>query len=158
MKDKYKLSFMEMAEVFAKTSEAQRLKVAAFLIKNGNIVSHAINGTPSGWPTNECEDKIYQLDEGGFRTSDYPFEDEHGNYRLVTKSCVIHAEDQCLQKMWHSHETTDGCEMFVTHAPCSQCSIKILTAGIKRVYYRHNYRSDEGLKYLIANNVEVTQI
>jgi dCMP deaminase len=48
--------------------------------------------------------------------------------------------------------------MFVSHSPCKFCSIKILTAGIKKVYYRHNYRSDEGLKYLIANNVEVKQI
>jgi len=28
----------------------------------------------------------------------------------------------------------------------------------KKVYYRHNYRTDEGLKYLIANGVEVVQI
>lgn len=158
MKHKYLLAWMDCAERFAQTSEAKRLKVAAFLFKNGNMVSHAINGTPVGWPTNECEVKVYQSDEGGFRTSDYPFADNYDNYRFQTKDCVVHAEEQCLQKMWHSHETTDGCEMLITHSPCLKCSLKIKSAGIVKVYYRHEYRSSEGIEYLTANNIEVEKI
>lgn len=149
---------MDMAERFSETSEAVRLKVAAFLIKDGNIVSHAINGTPSGWPTNVCEYKVYQIDEGGFNSSQYPFEDEIGPYKLVTKDIVIHAEEQCLQKMWNSHEVTAGSEMLCTHACCLPCSIKIKTAGITKFYYRYKYRSEDGLEYLKQNGVEVEQI
>lgn len=158
MKQKYLHAWAKCLNVFRETSEAKRLKVAAFLFKDGNMVSHAINGTPSGWPTNECEDKIYQIDEGGFRTSDYPFKDNYDNYKLVTKDCVIHAEEQCLQKMWHSHETTNGCTMLVSHSPCLKCSIKILTAGITEVYYMHDYRDSSGLEYLKQNGVKVTKM
>ena len=44
MKTKYKylLAFMDMAERFARTSEANRLKVACFIIKNGSIISLGI--------------------------------------------------------------------------------------------------------------------
>jgi len=158
VKEKYLKAFIKMAEVFADTSEANRLKVAALLIKNGNIVSHAINGTPVGWHTNECEDKVYQDVEGGFRVSDYPYSDELGDYRLVTNPFVLHAEQQCLEKMWHSHETTDGCSMLITHNPCLQCAVKIKSAGIEKVYYKHSYRSREGIDYLLANNVEVIKL
>lgn len=158
MKQKYLLAWMDNVERFAKTSEANRLKVAAFLFKNGNVISHACNGTPVGWYTNECEDKIYEKDDFGFRSSDYPYEDAEGKYKLVTKDCVVHAEEQCLQKMWHSHETTEGTTMLISHSPCFKCSLKIKSAGVVKVYYRHSYRSDEGINYLLKNNVWVEQI
>ena len=173
MKEKYLLAWMDNVGRFAETSEAKRLKVAAFLFKDGNVISHACNGTPVGWETNECEDKVYARDEIGrmhsripdgvvniekWMSEEYPFMDDLGMYRLVTKDCVVHAEEQCLQKMWHSHETTDNTAMLISHSPCFKCSLKIKSAGIKKVYYRHNYRSTEGIEYLVANSVHVEQI
>ena len=174
MKEKYLLAWMDNVERFAETSEAKRLKVAAFLFKDGNVISHACNGTPVGWHTNECENEVY-ADEEMFWLFDgnqevdgntfdkilvqYPLEDgNHRRYKLVTKDCVVHAEEQCLQKMWHSHETTENSVMLISHSPCFKCSLKIKSAGIKKVYYRHNYRSTEGIEYLVANNVQVEQI
>ena len=157
MKDKYLEAWMDCLDRFAQTSEAQRLKVAAFLFKDGNMVSHAINGTPAGWPTNECEDKVYFSGGGWFEPehSEYPYEDDNGIYKLVTKSEVVHAEQQCLDKMLHSHTTTDGCTMLVTHSPCLACSIKIKSAGIKKVIYKNEYRSIDGINYLKDNGIEV---
>ena len=54
MKEKYKQAFMDMTEVFSKTSEARRLKVGATIVQDGRIISLAINGTPTWWETNEC--------------------------------------------------------------------------------------------------------
>lgn len=54
MKDKYKHAFMEMAAVFAQTSEANRLKVAALIVKDEKVISLGINGTIKGWYTNSC--------------------------------------------------------------------------------------------------------
>lgn len=135
MKTKYLLAYMDMAERFAQTSEAQRLKVAAMLIKKGSILSIGINGTPSGFYTNVCED-------------------EKGD----TAWYVRHAEQACLDRMLHSNETTFNCIMLVTHQPCKVCSLRIKDAGIRQVYYRHDYRCNQGVEYLLNNGIMVQKI
>lgn len=135
IKQKYLLAYMDMVERFAETSEAKRLKVAAMILKNDAIISLGINGSPAGWPTNECED-------------------EHGN----TAWFVSHAEDRALSKLINSNETAKGSVMVVSHTPCKMCSLRIKDAGILGVYYRHQYRDDSGLKYLLNNGVLVEQI
>lgn len=135
MKTKYLMAFMEMTEVFAQTSEANRLKVGACLIKNGNPIAFGVNGTLPGWRTNKCED-------------------EDGK----TSECVLHAEVQCLNKLRKIKESSDGAILLVTHGCCLKCSHEIIDAGITKVYYRNEYRNTEGLEYLRANNVEVIKI
>ena len=130
MKNKYLLAFMDMAERFAMTSEAIRLKVACFIIKNGNIISLGINCQPPGWPSEVCEDT-------------------QGN----TLPTVRHAEDAALQKLWKSTETSEGADMIITYSPCLQCAIKIKEAGISKVYYRNKYRSSEGIDYLERSGI-----
>ena len=164
MKDKYKLAFMDMAERFALTSEAVRLKVGTLLVKDGHIIAEGVNGMPPGWPTEDCEYKQYLegIPEDTFTyksvVSDFPYEDDFGKYRLVTKHECRHSEIAALEKLWKSHETSDGAEAYISHSPCLNCSIKLKTAGIKKVYYRSEYRDLKGIEYLKANNVEVEQI
>lgn len=173
MKSKYLKAFMKMAEAFAETSEAVRLKVGCLLIKDGNIISLGVNGMPPGWPTEVCEDIVYAKDEkpwlfDGSQEVDeavikwlnevYPYKGAYGLYRLITKPECRHAEIAALEKMWHSHTTTDGSILVVTHQPCFNCSLKIKTAGITHVYYKHKYRCDQGLNYLVDNGIVVTQI
>ena len=135
MKKKYIQALMDMAERFGETSEAERLKVGALLFKNDSIISLGVNGQPPKWPIEVCEG-------------------EDG----MTLPTVRHAEDAALQKLWNSHETARGAYMCSSHAPCLNCSIKILTAGVEKVYYRHEYRSNEGVKYLVDNGVIVEKI
>lgn len=132
MKEKYISSLLDMACRFGETSEANRLKVGCLIYKNDSIISLGVNGQPPGWHTEVCEGKDGQ-----------------------TLPTVRHAEEAALQKLWNSHETSYGATMFVSHSPCLACSIKIVTAGISSVYYRHEYRSDEGLKYLRSKKVSV---
>lgn len=160
MKDKYLKAFMRMAEVFAQTSEAVRLKVGCILVKDGNIISHGVNGMPPGWPTEICETKIYEED-WFFQIppiGEVMYEDNGGKYYLITKPECRHAELAALEKMWNSHTTTEGSEMYVTHQPCFPCSIKIKTAGIKKVYYKHPYRCDKGLTELRRAGIVVQQV
>jgi dCMP deaminase len=135
IKEKYLLAFMDMTERFGLTSEAQRLKVGASIVKNGAIISLGVNGTYAGWPTNACED-------------------EEGN----TNWFVRHAERAALDKLVKSTESSEGATMFVSHSPCKFCALAIKDAGIKKVYYRHTYRDDSGVKYLQDNGVVVEQI
>lgn len=135
MKHKYKLALMDMAARFGQTSTAERLKVGALLYKNDSIISMGVNGQPPGWHTEVCE---------GVDGS--------------TLSTVRHAEVAALEKLWRSTETAEGAIMFISHMPCLMCSIKILTAGIHTVYFRHEYRCTEGVEYLKDSGVKVYQI
>lgn len=133
MKRKYIDALLDMAERFGQTSEADRLKVGCLIYKNDSIIALGVNGQPPGWPTECCEED---------------------NKTLPT---VRHAEDAALQKLWNSSETASGATMFISHEPCLACSIKIKTAGIAKVIYRHDYRNHKGISYLYNNGVEIEQ-
>lgn len=135
MKQKYKEALMDMACRFGQTSEAERLKVGCLIYKNDAIISVGCNGQPPGWSYEHCEDA-------------------DGN----TLSSVRHAEIAALEKLWQSSETSTGAHMFISHSPCKNCAIKIVTAGITKVYYREEYRSNDGLIYLGSRGVEVEQV
>ena len=127
MKGKLKNAYMEVAKTFSNCSTAKRLKVGAILVKNGNIISFSYNGTPSGFD-NDCE---YLIDG-----------------ELVTKSIVLHAEENLLMKIAKSNESSEDSIMFVTHSPCIKCARLIYQAGIKEVYYREEYRDISGVEFL----------
>jgi len=156
MKTEDKIMFMEFAEAAARRSHAVRRKVGCVLVKDGEVLSTGLNGMPPKWPTEVCEEE----ERSGHWTisQEYPYEDDLGTYKLVTKPECRHAEVAALEKMWNSHNTTKGADCFVTTSPCKNCSIKLLTAGIKSVYYREQYTDTSGLAYLKANNVMVEQI
>lgn len=135
MKDKYKHAIMDMAVRFGQTSEAKRLKVGAILYKNGNIIAMGVNGTRSGWHTNCCED-------------------EDGN---TTKE-VRHAEIAALDKLRRSHETSVGAILFCSHSPCKPCAVELVEAEVAEVYYRHDYRSPDGIEYLRMHGIPVTKL
>jgi dCMP deaminase len=135
MKDKYAQALMDMAVRFGETSTAERLKVGSLIYKNNSIISLGVNGQPPGWESEVCED-------------------EEGK----TLSTVRHSEAAALEKLYLSTETSEGADMFVSHMPCLNCSLKIVAAKIRTVYYRHPYRCTEGVEYLKKNGVEVYQI
>jgi dCMP deaminase len=136
MKQKYINAFMEMTERFAQTSEANKLKVGACLIKNGNPIAYGINGSLPKWHTNACED-------------------ENGD---TIVGDVIHAEINALNKLRKIGETSIGATLMTTVACCIRCAHEIVDAGIVKVYYRDEYKNQEGLKYLKDNGVVVHKL
>jgi deoxycytidylate deaminase len=130
------------------------------------------NGMPAGWENN-CEDKEYMSgDAGGWLSPDeiyeqWPFEETvvvaNDNesfettmrYRLKTRPEVLHAESNAVSKLAKSNDSGDGADIFVTHAPCMECSKLIFQSGIRRVYYSQDYRDDSGIKFLKQSGVEV---
>lgn len=131
MKQKWIDAFMDTASRFAQLSSAKRLQVGAVVVKDNRIISIGYNGTPAGW-TNTCED-------------------ENGK----TKDEVIHAEANAISKLAKSSDEGDGSDLFCTHAPCIQCAKLIYGAGVKRVFYRESYRSEDGVDFLKKCDIEV---
>jgi dCMP deaminase len=148
LKDKYKQAYIDMAVRFGQTSECKRLKVGALLVKDNSVISIGVNGMPEGWETETCEE-----DKG-----EYEIIDDHKISILSTKPECRHAEVAALEKLWNRTETARGASLFVSVAPCNGCAIKLVTAGIEEVYYRHTYRYDDGLEYLAQKGVTIERI
>jgi dCMP deaminase len=147
VKEKFRNAYMKVAETFAELSSARRLHVGAIIVKDDRIISIGYNGMPSGWDNN-CEDVI---------TPSLPYLQGEGP-TLKTKPEVLHAETNSIAKLAKSTESGDGASMFITHSPCLDCAKLIYQSGIKSVYYRNVYRSDDGVKFLEKCNVNVEKI
>ncbi|WP_018357956.1 deoxycytidylate deaminase [Porphyromonas levii] len=116
--------YLRMAEIWAENSYCNRLQVGALIVKDKMIISDGYNGTPSGFE-NCCEDQDNKT---------YPY--------------VLHAEANAITKVAASNNNSSGATIYVTHAPCLECSKLIIQAGIKRVVYSESYRLTEGLDLL----------
>lgn len=136
---------MDIASRVADMSHARRLQVGAVIVKDDRIISMGFNGMPSGWDNN-CEDTVVEEVDEKFVTV------------LKTKPEVLHAESNALAKLARSTESGDGADIFITHAPCLDCAKMIYQTGIRRVFYRNSYRSDDGLQFLKQSGVDVKNI
>ena len=143
MKQKFIDTYRDGAERFARLSHAKRLNVGAIVVKDDRIISIGYNGMPSGWD-NDCEEVIGQ--------------DEVGSLVLKSKPEVLHAESNAIAKLAKSNESGNNATLFVTHSPCLDCAKLIYQSGITTVYFKDNYRSNDGIEFLRKSNVEVTKI
>ncbi len=143
MKPKFIEAHMKAAENYSKLSSAKRLQVGCVIVKDDTIIGIGYNGMPSGWD-NTCEDVLEVHEDGGIVTK--------------TKPEVLHAETNAIAKVAKSTNSTDGAEMFVTHAPCLDCAKLIHQSGIKNIFYRDAYKNDDGLNFLKQCNIEVNRI
>lgn len=132
--EKFDSSYIQMAAIWAKNSYCKRRQVGALIVKDRMIISDGYNGTPSGFE-NICED-------------------ENG----VTKPYVLHAEANAITKVAKSGNSSAGATLYVTAAPCIECSKLIIQAGIKRVVYRDEYRLTDGIDLLRKAGIAVEKI
>ena len=137
--DKFDNVHMRVAEVYSEVSSARRLQVGCVIVKNNTIIGIGYNGMPSGW-SNMCERPSGST--GALRTKDE----------------VIHAEMNCLAKLAASNESGKGAELYITHAPCMECSKMIYASGISKVYYRTEFRDVSGVIFLRQCGLEIEQI
>ena len=127
---KLDIRYLRMAKIWAENSYCKRRQVGALVVKDHMIISDGYTGTPSGFD-NVCEENN------------------------VTLTYVLHAEANAITKLARSSNNSDGATLYVTDAPCIECSKLIIQAGIKRVVYARNYRLDDGIRLLKQANIEV---
>src|SRR5574344_1370604 len=125
---KLDLRYLRMAQIWAENSYCKRRQVGALVVKDKMIISDGYNGTPSGFE-NVCEDD-----------------------NNVTKPYVLHAEANAITKIARSNNNSAGATLYVTAAPCIECSKLIIQAGIRRVVYSEPYRLDDGIRLLKRAN------
>jgi dCMP deaminase len=148
MKPKFIHYYMKIAEVTSNLSYAKRLQVGAVIVKENKILATGYNGMPSGWE-NVCETE-HEVWVGDHTKTEKTIE-------LKTKPEVLHAESNALMKVAQSTESSQGSTLFCTHAPCIECAKLIYQSGISTLFYKEEYRNEEGLKFLRLSGVNVHQ-
>lgn len=139
-------AYMQMAEVWAKRSKANRLQVGALLVKDRQIISDGYNGMPAGSADDVCE--FYEYHE----RDDVP-------PAIRTKPIVLHAESNALLKISKNGGTgAEGATLYTTYSPCPECAKLIKQSGVSRVVYRHDYRLLDGIDMLKSLGVPVEQL
>ncbi|WP_251968687.1 dCMP deaminase family protein [Parabacteroides sp. AD58] len=126
--------YLRMASIWAENSYCKRRQVGALIVKDQMIISDGYNGTPSGFE-NVCEDE-----------------------NNVTLPYVLHAEANAITKVAASSNSSKGATIYVTSAPCIECSKLIIQSGIVRVVYSEKYRTEEGCDLLKKANIQVDYI
>ena len=125
------LRYLRMARIWAENSYCERRKVGALIVKDKMIISDGYNGTPAGFE-NVCEDENH-----------------------LTKPYVLHAEANAITKIARSGNNSEGATLYVTDAPCIECSKLIIQSGIKKVVYARQYRLTDGIDLLQRAGIEV---
>lgn len=134
--------YMNIARVVALRSRDEKFKVGAVIARGNKILSYGWNGTPHG------------------------MDNETRNHDASTKWEVIHAETNAIAKLAASTSSSEGATLYLTVAPCSECTKLILQSGIKRVVYKWPYLKEVdgvritqnyALELLQDNGVEVAQ-
>lgn len=164
MKEKFVKYFMDVAERTAQLSYATRLKVGTVIVKNNRIISCGYNGMPAGWIPNDCEYPVY-IDEYEFSNlshddkTRYTYNSESKCYKgLKTYDELIHSEANAISQLARSTESGIGATIICTHSPCLQCAKIIYSSGIETVYYKNEYRCNDGIEFLRKCGVTIYKI
>jgi dCMP deaminase len=104
--------FMHIAEAVAQRSKDPTTKVGAIIVdKQNRIVSTGFNGMLAGFPET----------------------DELWHNREEKLKYVCHAE---FNAILYAKQNLTECTVFVSLAPCLECTKMIAAAGIKQIYYK----------------------
>lgn len=130
--------FMLQAVLLSLRSTCERLSVGAILVRDKRVIAGGYNGAVSG--DDHCIDVgCYVVDGHCLRT--------------------IHAEMNAVLQCSKFGIPTDGAEIYVTDFPCLQCTKSLLQAGIKKIYYMHNYHNDDyAIRLLKRKKIAVEQV
>ena len=115
--------FMKAATLASIRSPCERLKVGCVLVKNYRLISMGYNGFLGG-----CEHKSIVRD---------------GH-----EQATIHAEINAITDAAKRGASIDDCVAYVTHYPCLNCYKALASSGIKKVYYKEDYRNDPEVEEL----------
>lgn len=121
--------FLSQSLVLSLRSTCERLMVGAVIVRNKRVIAGGYNGSVSG--EDHCIDVGCYLEEG----------------RCVR---TVHAEMNALLQCAKFGVQTDGAEIFVTHFPCLKCTQSIIQAGIRKIYYLHDYHNHPYAKQLLS--------
>lgn len=149
---------MNIAFAYAERGTCSRAKVGAVAARQGRVIVGAYNGAPAKMPhcTHHCD---CYLDDPA-RHELIQVEDSHNPECNSRRPCLVsvHAEANAIAWTARNGGRLEGSHLFTTMAPCVNCAMLIINAGIYRVVCDAAYRDPNGVKLLQRAGVKVSQI
>ncbi len=112
----WKIYFANMALQASRRATCPKQSVGAVIVKNNMVLSTGYNGAPKGM--SHCFEVGCKEDSSGH----------------CCRS--VHAEANAIMQ---ARGVVGGAEIYCTHVPCIECCKLIINAGIKKVYWIHDY-------------------
>ena len=109
--------FMCAAVMISSRSSCERLHVGCALVKDTRIISEGYNG----FLANRPHDSIIR--------------DNH-------EQATVHAEQNAISDCSKRGISCDGATAYITHFPCINCFKILVSSGIKKIIYMHDYKND----------------
>lgn len=138
--------YIEIAKVVSTRSIDPTTKVGAVIVNPKNrIVSCGYNGFPTG-----MADQKLTLEKTPTKINE--------SLEATKHHFIVHAE---LNAILSSESKLEGCKIYTTLFPCSECAKAIITSGIKEVFYidfkeKQDYKISE---YLLSEaKVKLTKL
>ena len=132
--------FMGVAILSSYRSKDPNTKVGACIVNPNTkrVISMGYNGMPNG-----CSD------------SDFPWTKTSDNESETKYPYVVHAE---LNAILNAKTSVDGCYMYVTLSPCSECMKAIIQSGIKKIIYKNEYKKESEMNKATKKMIQYTGI
>ena len=128
-------TYLAIADLIAKRGTCGRAQVGAVIVKGKRIISTGYNGPLPN--ENHCSPQICDTSK--------------------TCSRAIHAELNAILVAAKEGIALEGSTLYCTYAPCEACAKAIVMAGIKKVFYRNQYKDHLGLWILKQHDIEAIQ-
>lgn len=132
--------FMGVAILSSYRSKDPNTKVGACIVNPNTkrVISMGYNGMPNG-----CSDSEFPWTKTSDKESEtkYPY--------------VVHAE---LNAILNAKTSIDGCYLYVTLSPCSECMKAIIQSGIKKIIYKDVYKKDSEMNKATEKMIQYTGI
>ena len=132
--------FMGVAILSSYRSKDPNTKVGACIVNPNTkrVISMGYNGMPNG-----CSD------------SEFPWTKTSDNESETKYPYVVHAE---LNAILNAKTSVDGCYLYVTLSPCSECMKAIIQSGIKKIIYKDAYKKDSEMDKATKKMIQYTGI
>jgi len=142
---------MAIAHQYARRSTCSRARVGAVAARYGRVVVGSYNGAPAGMPhcNHFCD---CPASDGSTGT--------HWEHCASVQPCLVsvHAEANAIAWTSRVGGKLEGTELFTTLAPCVNCAMLIINAGIRRVVMAKPYRDPAGVELLQVAGVRVSEL
>lgn len=126
---------MSIAHLIALRGSCQRKKVGAVITLDNRIISTGYNGP---LPSDDACSALF-CDKN----------------KSCTKS--IHAEMNAISFAARKGLKLEGASLYCTTAPCKNCAVAIIQAGLQRVHYCQEYTDNTGIELLKKSSIFVVQ-
>lgn len=109
--------FMKIAELTSVRSSCNRLQVGCVIVNDNRSISMGYNGFLAG-------------------------ADHKSIVRDGHEQATIHAEINAITDAAKRGVSINNSIAYITHYPCINCFKALVSSGIKKIYYRNDYKND----------------